>query len=219
MTNLNKNSKLRKKMQLVLWLIVPITILGGLKYPLLGFIVPVVMLTGIIGAIIKKSRYVCGWLCPRGSFFDRVANLVSPHKNIPQWFRNPIFRWSVFAIMISFMVFQIAQNPDDIYHWGQVFVRICIITTGIGIILAVLLHQRAWCSFCPMGTLQAQFSEPEKRLTMGSDCKMCRTCEKSCPINLKIVNNTDEDGRLMSKDCLSCPECQISCPKKILKLP
>ena len=209
----------RRSLQLILWAIVPLTIFGGLRYPLVGFIVPSVMLTGIIGAYIKKGRYVCGFLCPRGAFFDRVIVHISPNKRIPDALRAPAFRWSVLALLMGFMAFQIAQDPSSAQHWGRVFVRICIITTAVGIVLAFFVHKRAWCSFCPMGTLQGQFSRPKDRLKMGADCKECRTCEKSCPMNLRIVDNTDTNGALLSKDCLLCPECQKACPKKILSLP
>ena len=44
---------LRRRLQRALWVIVVITIVGGLFYPPLGFVVPVVMLTGIIGGLFK----------------------------------------------------------------------------------------------------------------------------------------------------------------------
>jgi len=46
-------------------------ILFGWKFPLLGFAVPVAMLTGMTGGFFR-GRYVCGNICPRGSFYDTL---------------------------------------------------------------------------------------------------------------------------------------------------
>lgn len=201
-------------MQSLLWVIVIVTIFGGLRYPLLGFTVPVVMLVGIVGGLFR-GRYVCGWLCPRGAFLERIMKYVSPVRKIPAWLRHPAFRWAVFGALMGFMVFQITRNPGDPYHWGRVFVRICIITTGLGVILAVVIHPRTWCSFCPMGTVQNAVGGHKSPLYMDEGCKECRSCERACPMNLAIVGQAT-DGRLDLRDCLKCPECQVACPQRIL---
>jgi ferredoxin-type protein NapH len=207
-------SRRRLYVQSFIWLVVIITIFGGLKYPLLGFVVAGVMMMGVIGALIK-GRYVCGWLCPRGALFDRVLRPISAKRSIPRWVRDYRLRWGAFTVLMGFMAFQISRSPGDAHHWGQVFVRICIITTGIGVLLAVFLHPRTWCAFCPMGTLQSAIGGQRAPLYVEDGCKGCRTCEKACPMNLQIVANT-KDGRLNSPDCLKCPECQLACPNQIL---
>jgi len=47
---------------------------------------------------------------------------------------------------------------------GAIFVSICLITTIIAIILALIFKPRSWCAICPMGTLQEQIgkSNPNK---------------------------------------------------------
>jgi polyferredoxin len=205
---------LRRRIQLTLWIIVVITIVGGLFYPLLGFIVPIVMLTGIIGGIFK-GRYVCGWLCPRGAFLDRILRPISPKHEIPAYLRGRVFRWVILALLMGFMAWQISLDPGDIHHWGRVFVRICIITTGIGVVLALFVHPRTWCSFCPMGTLQSAVGGSRAPLKIEQGCIECRACERACPMNLQIVGKA-ENGELRLPDCLKCTECQLACPKKIL---
>jgi len=207
----------RKKIQFSLWVIVVAVIVGGLWWPLLGFVVPIVMLTGIIGGF-YKGRYVCGWLCPRGAFLERILKAVSPERTIPMWLRRAGFRWAVFAALMGFMVFQISQNPGDVYHWGRVFVRICIITTGIGVVLAIAVHPRTWCSFCPMGTMQSAVGGSRAPLMMADGCVECRTCERACPMNLEIVGQRKDDGRVNAPDCLKCGECVVACPKRVLRL-
>ena len=107
---LNRRSRIRKTIQAVFWIMVPIVIFGGLKYPLLGFAVPLVMLIGMIGGIFK-GRFVCGWLCPRGAFFDRIMSHVSPKRTIPNWLRDYRFRWAIFALLMGFMIVQLIQDP------------------------------------------------------------------------------------------------------------
>lgn len=119
------------------WLLAPLVIITiglGWKYPLVGLIVPTVMLIGIIGGIIR-GRYVCGNLCPRGSFLDRMIAPISLKRPIPEFLRKPAFRWIVLAAMMGFMVFRISQNPSDIMHWGRVFWVMCLATTAIGVVL------------------------------------------------------------------------------------
>jgi polyferredoxin len=172
------------------------------------------MLVGLIGGFLR-GRYVCGWLCPRGAFYDRVISRISPQKKIPGFLRNYWFRGFILIVLMGFMVYQISFNPGDVYHWGKVFVRICIITTAIGVVLAVFTHPRTWCAFCPMGTIQSAAGGTKSPLKMEEGCKLCRTCEKACPLDLQIVGGTKE-GRLTTRDCLKCPECQLKCPQKIL---
>ena len=212
--NIEKRELLRAKIQKTIWILVVITIFAGLKWPLFGFIVPVVMLTGIIGGFIN-GRYVCGWLCPRGAFFDRIVSVVSPRRKIPEWIRKYHFRAMVLIAMMVFMIYQISLDPGNIYHWGAVFVRMCIITTIIGIALAMSVRPRAWCSFCPIGTIQSLVGGHKNQLIMDDGCKMCRTCEVACPIGIKIVDNM-KNGKLDHKDCLKCHLCQLACPSKIL---
>lgn len=152
-------TKIRKRIQQIVWVLVPAAIILGLIYPLVGFFVLFVMLVGFFGGMIMKGRWVCVWLCPRGAFYDQVVSKVSPKKKIPSWLRNRKFRWAIFILLMGLMVYQISLNPTDPYHWGAVFIRICLITTIIGIVLALFIHPRTWCTFCPMGTWQSAFKK------------------------------------------------------------
>jgi polyferredoxin len=116
---------------------------------------------------------------------------------------------------MGLMTWQISQNPGDVYHWGRVFVRICIITTAIGVLLALVVNPRTWCSFCPMGTRQSAVGGSRAQLKVDDGCVECRACERACPMNLAIVGQAT-GGRLDLPDCLKCAECQVACPKRLL---
>ncbi len=209
-----RRSAKRRVIQSFLWLVVATTIIGGYWFPLLGFTVPLVMVAGMAGGFVK-GRYVCGWLCPRGAFFDRVIKPVSCTKPIPAFLRGAAFRWSVFGALMGLMVLQIMQHPADVYHWGRVFWRICVITTGLGVLLAVLIHPRSWCAFCPMGTFQQAVGGGKTPLYLEDGCKGCRACERACPMDLRIIGDK-QPGPLALPDCLKCPECQAACPQQVL---
>ena len=151
----------KRNLQIFTWPIVPIVIIGGIWYPLFGGVVLAVMLTAI-GMGIYRGRYMCGWLCPRGAFYDRIIKHISPHKPIPKLFRNKTFRWSIFALLMALLTFQISLDAGNIDHWGKVLVRMCFVTTSIGIVLAIIYHPRTWCTFCPMGTLQQSLGKIRK---------------------------------------------------------
>jgi ferredoxin-type protein NapH len=202
------------------WLLAPIvivTIAFGWEYPILGFTVPVVMLMGMAGGLIR-GRYVCGNLCPRGSFFDRLISIISLRRNIPSGFRAMPLRWIIFGLLMGFMVFRIAQNPSSWQHWGRVFWSMCVITTWIGIVLGILFHPRCWCALCPMGTMQNAFGGGRDPLMIDAGkCRMCRSCEKACPFGLEIVKDKAA-GRLATRDCLKCPECIAALSRKSTQL-
>jgi len=176
--------------RVIQWCLAPIVIVVialGWKYPLLGFAVPIVMLTGVIGALFG-GRYMCGWLCPRGGFFDRMVSVFSRNRPVPRSLRRMPVRWVVFVALMGFMVWRILQNPGDIRHWGRVFWLMCVVTTAIGIVFGVLVHPRVWCAVCPSGTLQNALGGWRRPLRIDAEaCVECLKCEKLCPFALAIT--------------------------------
>ena len=205
----------RARTQWILAWIVILTIGLGWKFPLIGLTVPVVMLTGIIGGFFR-GRWVCGNVCPRGGFFDRYMALISGDKQIPEFFRGMVFRWTLFAALMGFMGFRLMQNPSDINHWGSTFWMMCVVTTAVGVVLAIFVHPRTWCSFCPIGTVQNAVGGAKDPLLIDSAmCRECGICEGACPAGLEIVKYKAH-GKLKDRDCIKCSECIDVCPCKAL---
>lgn len=195
------------------WLLslVMVTVIAlGWKYPLLGFVVPATMISGVLGGL-ARGRWVCGNACPRGSFLDTWLNLVSADRGIPDILKSQSFRWLTLSALMSLMVFRLAQNVGSVAHWGYVFWQMCLLTTLIALGLGLRYASRSWCSFCPVGTMASSLGGEKYALRIDSSCMACGACEKRCPMQLDIVRHKNH-GNLREKDCLKCSKCLDACP-------
>jgi len=143
----------KKQAQMVMIWLLPLIVIGGLFYPLLGYLV-VAMMAVFLTMSVFKGRYWCWHLCPRGAFLDMVMSKASANRSVPKIFARQWFRWIIFILFMAFLIWRILGTGGNIIAIGAVFVSMCILTTVISIILAVLTRHRSWCAICPMGTLQ-----------------------------------------------------------------
>jgi ferredoxin-type protein NapH len=218
--HLNEAVKKRTRRQLWTWWALPVVLIGGWRYPVLGYFIPVCMVAGM-GIALFRGRYWCDWLCPRGSFWDVVLSRVSLKRNIPDFFRNMKFRVAVLLVLMTVLFTQLPRFWPDIYGMGRVFVVMLSVTTAVGIVLGILTHQRNWCTYCPIGTLGNWLGRGKHPLTINSECNSCKSCDKVCPIEIKRWQYKPEDDKsavIPEWDCLKCGLCVEACPKKALTL-
>ncbi len=209
----------RKMKQFIMGIVFLAVIIGGWKYPLLGYFIPLCMLLGI-GIGFFKGRKWCDWLCPRGSFFDVLIKPISPKKEIPKFFKGLPLRIGFLSFLMLMMTLQIIKRWPNPYKIGMFFVILLTVTTILGIILALIFHQRTWCYFCPIGSMANWVGRNRYPLKIDSKlCTECKLCYKVCPIQIsplrfkKLGLEIVKDG-----DCLKCGLCVLSCPKKALEL-
>ncbi len=189
-----------------LWFAVIIVSIGGFRFPLLGYFVPIVMLT-LLAISPFRGRWFCGNLCPRGSFNDFVLGKVSLRRKIHSFFFSIKFRVFIFALLMGGMVFRLAHTGGLYEKIGMVFIIMCLATTLIAIMFGVLISPRTWCSFCPMGTMQRILGGTRYQLQIDRvSCRECRVCHKACPMHLEVI---DHD---LKKDCIKCGMCIDKCP-------
>lgn len=194
-----------------LGIIVLIVSIGGIFYPKLGFFLLVVFASLMIIAPFR-GRWFCGNLCPRGSFVDFWLSPLSREIKIPAQFRSMKLRALIFVILMGFMIYRIIQTDGVVDRVGMVFVTLCIITTSIAILFGAIIAPRAWCSFCPMGTLQRAMGGKKYQLKVDETlCIDCGKCQKVCPMQLSANEIFD------SPDCIKCARCVEACPKKALR--
>lgn len=216
------------------WVLVPIIAIGGLFWPRLGLLLLPIMIT-LIGIGLFRGKYWCGNLCPHGSLFDRIIGHFSPGKKLPQVIKNPWLKWGFFVFfmgMFSIRVIGVLGHWGNIDFWdrlGFVMVLNYMIPTIIGVTLGLIIKPRAWCKFCPMGTVaelsyrlgkKIGFTEKTDLLVSGTSpdlCKNCELCNRSCPLELnpqKAINvETLDDPR-----CIKCSLCTENCPKNLLTM-
>lgn len=193
-----------------LGIIVLIVSIGGIFYPKLGYFLLLVFASLMIIAPFR-GRWFCGNLCPRGSFADFWLAPVSRKVKIPPAFRSMWIRAPIFVALMGFMVFRILQTQGIVDKVGMVFVTMCILTTSVSILFGVAIAPRAWCSFCPMGTLQRAVGGSKYQLKVNRElCIDCGKCQKVCPMQLPV------NEILEKPDCIKCARCVEACPKKAL---
>jgi len=137
---------------LTVWLLFLIAI-GGLFYPLLGLLMPLMMIF-LISLSYFKARYWCGNLCPRGAFLDIFLSSFTRNKPWPRFFNRPWFRWGFFVFFMSVFTVRMSLAWGSWLAVGSLFVNLCVVTSIFAIIAGTLSRPRAWCAICPMGTLQ-----------------------------------------------------------------
>ncbi len=145
----------------MIWLL-PLITIGGLFYPILGYLV-VAMMSFFITLAYFKGRYWCWNLCPRGAFLDIIISRLSLNRSLPRLFTKQWFRWLIFIFLMSFLIFRISRTGGSLLAIGFVFVIMCTITTIISILLGVSMKHRGWCMICPMGTLQDKIGKISKK--------------------------------------------------------
>ncbi len=164
-----------------------------------------------------RGRYWCGNLCPRGSFYDSIMSKFSRHRRVPPFLKSTYFRGFMILFIMTMFTAGVIMNWGNPYGIGMVFYRIIVVTTIVGIILAVFYNHRTWCHFCPMGTLAAIIAHHRKHkkvLQVSSACVSCNICSRKCPfqINPKDYRN----GSLNHPDCIQCGKCLEACPKEAI---
>lgn len=194
----------------------------GIFYPVIGFLALICMIAPVAFAM-HKGRWWCGNACPRGNLYDRVLSKYSPHKPIPAFVRTKGFR--IFMVMFIFTMFgvQMTLAWGDWNAMGRVFWMIILVTTIVGITLSFIFAPRAWCSFCPMGTLSSwvtprsgKLPKGYRRIVVSEKCTTkCKLCSAVCPMQLKPHESRGNEEGLLHPDCLKCGRCVESCPLKV----
>lgn len=218
----NRKSKVeeiccRKQSQLIMAVLLPIVVVGGYFYPMLGFIV-LGLITIFMIIASKRGRFYCGWLCPMGAFHERILSQVSLEKKIPPVIKSNWFRWVLFSLMMGLMFSRLYMAWGDAKAVGAVFRLMWIVSTGLAIGLGIYYKPRTWCAVCPMGSFQGVSSKSTYILMVEENCIECKKCRRVCPISTYPAQYKKEKGvgLVPSIDCLRCSNCIVNCPKEAL---
>jgi len=210
-------AKKRMMTQFFMGIVFIAILIGGWRYPLLGFFIPLCMLSGL-GIGLYRGRKWCDWYCPRGSFYDAWMKPLSIRKKIPLLFKDMRFRAGALVLLMLMMAVNVAVRWPHADRIGRFFILMLISTTLLGVILAVLFHQRSWCTVCPIGTVIHLIGKRKYPLYIDSkECIVCKACEKVCPTQISPYRFKKEDRQaVLDGDCLKCNLCVAVCPKNAL---
>ncbi len=207
----------RRIKQFAMSVVFVIVLVGGWFVPVLGYFIPLCMVLGV-GIAFFKGRKWCDWYCPRGSFFDAIAKRISPQKKIPDFFKRWPVRVGMLVFLMAVLGTQMVRLWPDFIAIGGFFVMLLTVTTTVGLILALVLHQRVWCYVCPIGTMQNIVGKNRYPLSIDpAGCTGCTLCARVCPVQVTPhAYKADTVARVDNADCLKCGTCAASCPKNAL---
>ena len=202
-----------------IWIFLFIYFFITLKYPAFGILALGCMLAPVFFAVFYGRKW-CGWFCPRGNFNDRILAKISLKRKYPEFIKTNWFRILFLVVLMSAFSIQIFF-ADSLNMVGFVFLRMVLITTIIAIIFGIVYKERAWCMFCPMGSLATwvaaipKFASKIKNVEFQKqECVSCNLCENACPMDIKITEN---DKFVNNPNCIKCEECVSKCKKSALK--
>ena len=211
--------KARTAKQFFLGSIFIVLVVAGWFLPVIGYFIPLCMVAGV-GVAAVKGRKWCDWYCPRGAFADTFLKAISPKKRIPRWIRGPAVRIGLLLFLMAMLTVQIVRLWPDFLAIGGFFIILLTVTTVIGIVLALTLHQRSWCYVCPIGTLSSWVGGNRYGLIMSeAACINCKLCSKACPMQLSPWEMKEAPAMAYGADCLKCGLCIASCPNDALSFP
>lgn len=230
-----KRNRATTKFKRYAWTAVPLIAIGGLFYPKLGLLLIPIMLTLMILGFFR-GKYWCGNLCPHASLFDHLLLPISPNKEMKFPLKSLHLKAAFFVFYMGMFILRVLKvaklwgTLEFTDKLGFLFSVNYLIPTVVGVTLALFVNPRAWCTFCPMGTMQQLMYRLGKitGLNKGTDlvvactdpekCSKCRMCAKVCPMQLSPYLEFSEGNLLDNEDCIKCSTCVVSCPTKILVL-
>lgn len=217
------------------WPFVPLVAFGGLWFPKLGLLmIPLMITLAVLGFF--KGKYWCGNFCPHGSLFDSIIMPLSANRKIPSLLKSKfaaglMFTWFMYMLGGRLVkVFAIFGSATFLDKLGYVFVINYLVVTVLGTLLAFFISPRAWCSFCPMGTLEilsyklGKFlgvnKKTDQKVTIAKTemCHSCGKCARVCPMQLTPYLEFSGKNQFDHEACIRCSTCVKNCPAAILSL-
>lgn len=234
-----KRQNVRKLVIISSFLLFPITIYylspyiiiqGALNGIITGsFIVFMAMLVGSV----FFGRLFCAYICPAGGLQECAAFINN--KNPKQGWKNKIkyVIWAIWiAAIILCFIFRNQKISVDFFYFTDHGISIANIYGYIIYYFIVLLFfvpavafgKRTICHYlCWMAPFMVIGYKVGRLLHIRqfkleadkNSCISCHTCDKNCPMGLKVEDKV-KTGRLYDSECILCGACIDNCPKKVI---
>lgn len=161
------------------------------------------------------GRGWCGFACWTAMVLDFLPYKIpkAPRKKIG-WIRYITFALSI--IFVAALFLSHVGNIEKIMFWAFIIGNVLYYIVGIALAF-IFKDNRAFCKYvCPITV----FLKPMSYFSLfrikcdKSKCVSCGKCERVCPMNVKITDNSRK--RLNGTECILCMECTRACPKDAL---
>ena len=151
-----------------------------------------------------------------------ILDLLPWKKSSGRYKNYGVIRYIHFIIAVSFVLFLWFSGFRPSHYDEMLWFALGnILYYVIGIILAVILKDnRAFCKYvCPIPVIMkigSTFSLVKLKVN-NSKCTECGTCEKNCPMDVKILTYKRANKRTLSSECILCMTCMNLCPKDAIE--
>ncbi len=208
-------------------------IAAGIKHQISFYVLGFLMMIGTIG-----GRFVCGWICPFGLLQELLYKTPLKKIKMKKIFNYgkyiflivfvlllPVLLTDEFGLGLPYFCKYIC--PAGTLEAG---IPLAITNTAIRgaisilyywklLILGVFIYfsmkiSRPFCrAVCPLGAIYALFN-PISFYKMDVNlrkCIKCDLCQKNCPVDIKIYENSN------SPECIRCGKCVSVCPTNAIR--
>ena len=151
--NMNLQTFYKGPWKILAPIFIVLTAVGGYFFPILGLVVPLMIVIALV-LNQRSKRTFCSSLCPNGRFFSSGLSKVSRRHRLPASLYSPEIRRMLCGFMLFCVINLLVRSGGSIAQVGRVFWAIYLLSVGLGTLMGLFFKPRAWCSLCPMGTLQ-----------------------------------------------------------------
>lgn len=186
----------------------------------------VIAVIGATGALI--GRMSCAIICPFGYIQEWLYKIPIPKIKIPEKVEDKLAftKYLIFAFFVVIFPYFLGDHILTICRvcpvgtleaslpwriilseWtvdARFIIRNLIL---LSVLIFAVISFRSFCKFlCPLGAALAIFNPVSlTRLKVDKDCRNCKTCDKLCPVGIKVSENPDS---LECIRCLKCTKCR-----------
>ncbi len=183
-----------------------------------------------IGTLLKGRRWQCSTLCLFNGFVSEVFApafpLIGKSKKLsPKALKFFSFlRWFFLLLSMFFVGYWLllvtklipSTNLTQVYQI-EIY-KYLLFELLAAMTFWVILSGRAYCHYCPLGTVLALFSRiPSQRIrTDLHQCIQCGKCDLACPLSISIQEKAKQGKPVTDLNCVGCGHCVDICPTKTL---